>query len=427
MKKSKILKASIVLSAIIGTTSIGVVGNLVSNSIVKNSKSSDIQVERNEVKTASTRATSNRVNYSNHTIDGVPLQRSDFLLIPNGNESYYSVYTNVDSSTRQFPSNKPSYIMIEVSGLGAQYKYPSSMYPFKLLDSRPDTRQYAWVAETPTPNTSRECSFSLCDVLGSDGWGTNNGRYIKINYNVSKPNLQSVEITGRKTYKPGDHYDLNALTTFSPEWTADNTVVYKWIQVIDGVITTINGQTTSKLTSIVPEVEEDMPLSIICEATYNGVTKQSAEYNLRIKNTVIVENEIVPTEDSGMPAYVWGIVGGIGGLVLIGVIVAVILILKKKKDQQAKASAKKMNVSRANAPRLTGGGPTPGPQGPRPVNAPAGPGNRLGPGPRPGAPASPIARPGASPQRPGVQRPSAPVPPKVTVNAPNKSLAPKRK
>ena len=42
-------------------------------------------------------------------------------------------------------------------------------------------------------------------------------------------------------------------------------------------------------------------------------------------------------------------------------------------------------------------------------------------------PATPGARPGVGAQRPGMNRPNTPPPPKVEINAPPKSLAPKRK
>ena len=110
-------------------------------------------------------------------------------------------------------------------------------------------------------------------------------------------------------------------------------------------------------------------------------------------------------------------------------------------------AAKKMNVARPNAPRLAGGSTLPHSNSgtaPRPMNGPAGPngpkgpvGSNVKPGTpgakpgipqaKPGTPSVPGARPGVAAQRPGMQKPASPPPPKVTVNAPPKSLAPKRK
>ncbi len=103
-------------------------------------------------------------------------------------------------------------------------------------------------------------------------------------------------------------------------------------------------------------------------------------------------------------------------------------------------AAKKMNVARPNTPRLAGGSTLPHSNSgtaPRPMNGLAGSVGPKGPvspnvkpgtpGAKPGTPATPGARPGAGAQRPGMQKPGTPPPPKVTVNAPPKSLAPKRK
>ncbi len=101
-----------------------------------------------------------------------------------------------------------------------------------------------------------------------------------------------------------------------------------------------------------------------------------------------------------------------------------------------------MNVARPNTPRLAGGNVLPHsvPQTQRPMNGSAVPNGRPGPqgsnvipnsavspNAKPGTPATPGARPGAGAQRPGMQKPASPPPPKVNVNAPPKSLAPKRK
>ncbi len=241
---------------------------------------------------------------------------------------------------------------------------------------------------------------------------------------------------------------------------------YQWC-LIDksGRKSVIPGQTKPTLTWT-PSLY-DSGKSILLEATWNGTTVESSNSIYLVVGSNNPDVPIDPNnpnnsggstnqsnDDGGIPSYVWYIVAGVGALVVIGIIVAIILISKKKKEQQRMA-AKKMNVARPNTPRLGGGNALPhsGPQGQRPMNGPVGPNGRPGPqgqrpmngpnpgpngpvGPnakpgmpqaKPGAPVVPGARPGVGAQRPGMQKPTAPPPPKVTVNAPPKSLAPKRK
>lgn len=423
MEKNKKFTLGILLSAFLGSTAIGITASIANNLLSTNSTSSKSEVKEIKSESSSSR-TNSRVNYANHTIDGKQLHLSEDLILSQfqDNKVYFQIYTNVDLVTKKFPSYEPSYLMVEIrSSFDNQFKYIERIYPFTNIDNNPDTRQYAFVVERPTANFVRnEAAVCIDNAKGPDGWGTGSGRQVKFNYVVGDAIvINNVQVSGKKTYSEGEEIELYASPSFSPSYTPpDSWVEYEWVEVIDGQQTVIQGQTSSKLTTKIPSIQESNELQIICKATYNGQTKISDPYQLNI------------VLDTGVPSYVWGIVGGVGGVVLIGAIVAVLLILKKKKEQQAKASAKKMNASRANAPRLTGGNalpPASGPQGNRPINSPPGLGNRPGPSARPGAPASPMARPGASPQRPGMQKPSTPVPPKVNVNAPPKSLAPKRK
>ncbi len=135
----------------------------------------------------------------------------------------------------------------------------------------------------------------------------------------------------------------------------------------------------------------------------------------------------------------------IAGVVIIAIVVAIIINNKKRAKEtsdlkmlikQQGAISKKLSTP--NSVKQLGGPTGPGlptnngGRGPAPGNMPMGgpgPGNMPmgGPGPAPKGPV-PSPRPGAAAaQRPGVQRPAGPVPPKIEVNAPPKSLAPKRK
>lgn len=129
---------------------------------------------------------------------------------------------------------------------------------------------------------------------------------------------------------------------------------------------------------------------------------------------------------------------GVGGGILLLAIIALILVMfmKKKKQQTRQVSRLSANNKQPMKNNLLGG-PTVGPNGKPGPNGPMGSPN----GPRPGmpnnkpngpmgGPTNPMGGPkfGApGPNRPGMARPTGPLPPKVEVNAPPKSLAPKVK
>lgn len=158
--------------------------------------------------------------------------------------------------------------------------------------------------------------------------------------------------------------------------------------------------------------------------------------------------------NSSLPSWIWIIVG-VGSLLFISTLVAIILIVLKnnKRQNQIEKGVKKLIANQTTAPRLSGptGKPTPsqlqhnGPNGqkgpgvPQGQNIPKGPGVPQGlnspkgqtattaPA---GTPKPPIpgARPGVAAQRPGAKPATPPPPPpKVEINAPPRSLAPKRK
>lgn len=156
----------------------------------------------------------------------------------------------------------------------------------------------------------------------------------------------------------------------------------------------------------------------------NGVTtgQQPLKVNIYIKvNTTEVA-------DTGTPFWLWIIIAVV--IVIVAAVVAFLVwyfVFKKKKDAQK--NKKVLNAKGpANGPGAKLALPNSGAMGPNGKPGPMGPGAKPGPmGPN-GKPPVPGARPGAGAQKPGMQRPgSAPLPPKISVNAPPKSLAPKRK
>lgn len=141
----------------------------------------------------------------------------------------------------------------------------------------------------------------------------------------------------------------------------------------------------------------------------------------------------------------WMWVGiGAGALVLIIAIIVIAIVLNNKKRskevseikslirQQGSNMSKKLSAS-SSAKQLGGPsgplpqrGPAPGP-GSKPMGGPGGPGPRPMGGSGSVPPKGPAPRTGGPAQKPGASGASRPMPAKVEVNAPPRSLAPKRK
>ncbi len=220
-----------------------------------------------------------------------------------------------------------------------------------------------------------------------------------------------------------------------------------------------------------------------------GVETNEA-FNIRIdgfgvKDNGGDQNGESSTDKDEKPAWLWGVIGG--GIALAIIILAIIIfaIKNKKKNKEKNELTKKLNTKHepkalGHRPGLGGNqgpgsrlgpnghkvpngrpgpmGPNgrPGPQGPHSRPGPQGPHGRsglAGPNGRPGAqgpngrpgpmgaggpsgPASnlgknnggtmPGARAGNGAQKPGMNRPSSQIPPKININTPPKSLAPKK-
>lgn len=175
-------------------------------------------------------------------------------------------------------------------------------------------------------------------------------------------------------------------------------------------------------------------INITFKVAYRGVSSNDS-YAIQISN-------VVP---SSFPTWAWIAIGA-GSAALIIIIVVICIVVKKKHDSEIgelkgmirKQGSQKLAVGGSNVKQLGGpSGPMPGPgPGPRPMGGPgqmppkgpagagpAGPRPMAGPGPRPGAAPAPGPRPGGA----GPARPNTPPPPSISVNAPPKSFAPKRK
>ncbi len=168
--------------------------------------------------------------------------------------------------------------------------------------------------------------------------------------------------------------------------------------------------------------------------------------------------------------WIWAAVGGGVALLIILIIIGVVLHIKNRKKQDDLSRQIKRLVAKQTTPqnKILGGpsqakggippngkippnGPMPGHMG-GPMNGPIGapmggpkappvPGmgnpkppmgqgpvpGPVGPPPPPPKPPVPGARAGSGAQRPGTSTPPPPPPPKIEINAPPKSLAPKRK
>ncbi len=143
---------------------------------------------------------------------------------------------------------------------------------------------------------------------------------------------------------------------------------------------------------------------------------------------------IVIAESGGTPSYVWIIVGSIIGLIVI-ILIVLSIYLNKNRDKQINASLKKLTARQStpalphnnNKQRLSS--PMPTPTGSRPpMNNPRQMTPRTITTPSSVPPRGPVPRsmPGVA-QRPGVSRHNAPLPPKIEVSGPSKSLAPKKR
>ncbi len=301
----------------------------------------------------------------------------------------------------------------------------------------------------PVPNVDNDSELSYICKATYKGKPKSSAQY---KVTIKKRKLTNLIISNNESSSSFVEVKENESISLSSSYDVDHGVrpttgiAYQWyLRDKNGIEDIIPNQTSSTL-NWTPTIY-DSGKSILLKATWNGTTISSNVIYLVVNsnnsNNQDGSNNNQSVETSGMPSYIWYIVAGVA-VVLIIVVIVIILMKKKKAEQQKLAASKRMNVARPNPPRLSGANSLAHsrPQGPRPMNGPAGPNSRprpqapapMGPGTRPGMPQAkpsgpppPTPRPGAGAQRPGMQKPAPPPPPKVEINAPPKSLAPKKK
>ncbi len=208
----------------------------------------------------------------------------------------------------------------------------------------------------------------------------------------------------------------------------DNTSIVKLIQ--NNIKKVLRNAPKSGLEIIVSNYtpnksDTEATLDIIFKNVY--MTYETTRRDLKVDNATITgfNSGIDDTKDN---SYIWYIVGGvIGGILIICIIV--FIIISSKRQSEFNKSLKKLSA-RQSVPRL---GNSSGPNQPKQIGMSSNRNNpnmmnnqRQTPGSGPKPPV-PQARAGAGAQRPGMNKPSGPMPPRVEVNGPPKSLAPKRR
>lgn len=299
-----------------------------------------------------------------------------------------------------------------------------------------------------------------------------------------KTKLLAVRITGNSTVQVGKELIVTSELISNIGSIPTNNVTYEWFFKDGNSYTKINDSTTDTL-----KLNGSWNIdgkTIVLKATYDSVVKESNELKISVVTTPVpdvpADKPTVPENGSGgssapstpsnpsesaddgnimnkeilgLNLLYWIIIAA-GTVVLLIIIIVIISISKKKK---AKANKKKVAARVATPGKAPGliAAPTrtaPGSVPPKPTGAiptktqgvppkaPTAPGaiptKTQGVPPKPGVqpqrPAVPtakpgtvpVARPGANIQRPGVQKPNTPPPPKVEIKAPP-SYAPKKK
>lgn len=393
------------------------------------------------------------VNYANNTIDGIQLQKSNYLL--EFNNRVVDIYTNCNPETREFPNNEPSYLIVKkrTETNGPFFDKIRDADPFVLIKNDLKTDDgAALIVEQPTPGYRKQ----KVDLTLFNDSGTYNENSFQ--YNVKQIELMKVGINGKYKYLDRDNFDITASPIFDAINPPTEGVSYRWFQTIGDQETIIDGQNTNKLTAPVPDIPDGAKLQIVCEVSYKGKTIKSPPMNI----TIVGKNddsgnkpgtndgsqndgEANKEENNILTAwYLWVPIALV--IILIAIAILVYFFIKNKKavekqaNQIRRLSAKKLPSSGNSSVKYLGGptGPNNNPSR-RPVNQnnvpnkkPNGSMNQSTNAPSNQAPIPPrgpvpISRPGNSAQKPGMNRPSTPLPPKIEVNAPPRSLAPKKK
>ncbi len=426
MKKAKKLAMGLLFGSILGTSLI--VPSIASN----NTSLSNNEIDNNAQSTYA----ANTIDYDKHIVNGVQLEDSTDSFTYAGD--FWKIWTNMDLTEGKFVAGIPAYVMIIINksvNPGYDYLNPPPP-PFQILDNNPEAGRYLLTVKKPEVGVKiGKHDFNMSQ--GKDGPSVRCQFY----YDVMRVELINIDVTGISSYNSGENFDLNAEVDFDYVINLPADLKFKWYTVIDGIETLIGGQSTSHLTSVVPKVPEGSSLQIKCSTVWNDKIEESGLLDISVTNTPEPPTDNKPgdnnqgdnansnnNEESNILTewYLWLAIGL--GVLVIAVIVIIIFMVKNRQ----KLDVQSRQIKNISSRKLTTAGPAvkqlSGPTGPGPQRGPNGPAGPRPNGPGPVPPRGPAPRAGApGAQRPGAPRPNGPMPPKIEVNAPPRSLAPKRK